>query len=254
MSAQFIQFEGAKLYIETNGDPSHPVLLLWPPGGSTIRVWDHFIPTLERSFHTVRIDVRGYGQSKVEDLHEEQFTFQQYARDAYHVLDRLGHSTVHVWSQSWGTRAAIVFCTMNRDIVLSAALYAANLDLPDVAAQRQGTKQAAEERQSLGIQSAPAPTGFNEHVNPDAARLTASALRKVELGDVIDDLTMPALIGTGNRDPNLTSSRRIAARLAKAHLVEFEHVGHNAILEHPDLAIQTFLDFHASLSTSRVST
>ena len=64
----------------------------------------------------------------------------------------------------------------------SAALYAANLDLPNVKAQRQGTKDAADEREALGIKAASPPIGFNQHQDPTAAELTASALlRKFEL-------------------------------------------------------------------------
>ena len=129
----------------------------------------------------------------------------------------------------------------------SAALYAANLGLPDVTAQRQGTKDAAKERQARGIEAASSPAGFNEHQDAKAALLTASALRKTNLTDVIDQLTMPVLIGTGRYDPNLVSSRDIASRLNDARLVEFEHVGHNAILEHPGLALNTFLEFQNSL-------
>ena len=248
MTTHSFRSEGANLHVETDGDPSLPSLLLWPPGSSTVRVWDHLIPELVTRFHVIRIDVRGYGKSEPDHLDEAQFTFDQYARDACFVLDQLNIRSTHVWSQSWGTRAAIVFCARNQTYVESAALYAANLDLPDVAAQRQGTKDAADERKSLGIVSAPPPTGFNEHRNTGAAQLAAGALRKIQLVDVIDELTMPVLIGTGSHDPNLTSSRAIATRLDNAQLIEFEHVGHNAILEHPALALSAFFEFHETLS------
>ena len=169
MTTHSIRFEGANLHVETDGDSSHHALLLWPPGSSTLRVWDHLIPELATRFHVIRIDVRGYGKSEPDHLDEAQFTFHQYARDARFVLDQLNIEATHVWSQSWGTRAAIVFCAKNQAYVKSAALYAANLDLPDVAAQRRGTKDAADERNSLGIVSAPPPTGFNEHRSTRAA-------------------------------------------------------------------------------------
>ena len=247
MTTHLIRFESAHLHVETDGAPEQPSLLLWPPGSSTVRVWDHLIPKLSDLFFVVRIDIRGYGQSEVDELSEAQFTFDQYARDALFVLTELNIQATHVWSQSWGTRAAIVFCARNRHFVKSASLYAANLGLPDVAAQRLGTKQAADERASRGIEVTSPPTGFNQHRDAQAARLTASALRKFDLDGVIDELTMPILIGTGSHDPNLTSSRDIAARLNNARLVEFQHVGHNAILEHPELAIDTFLEFQDSL-------
>ena len=60
---------------------------------------------------------------------------------------------------------------------------------------------------------------------------------------------MPVLIGTGSHDPNLVSSRVIAATAPNAKLAVLRNVGHNGILEHPELALSTFLDFHDSLGT-----
>ena len=79
------------------------------------------------------------------------------------------------------------------------------------------------------------------------AKATAAA-GKYELKSVIDRLTMPVLIGTGSHDPNLASSRVIAETAPNARLVVLDTVGHNGILEHPELALQTFLDFHDALA------
>jgi len=57
------------------------------------------------------------------------------------------------------------------------------------------------------------------------------------------------LIGTGSHDPNLVSSRVIAATAANAKRVVPENVGHNSMWEYPGLALQTFLDFNESLET-----
>ena len=244
MPSHSFNYKGAKLYVEVDGNDVQPALLLYGPGSSNVRVWDHLINALTPHFHTVRIDVRGYGKSIVENLREDQFTLEQYAENASYVLATLGIDKTHIWSQSWGTRAAIVFCALNFDKVETAALYAANLGLPDVSAQRRGTKEAAEARRAASIDDSPTPDGFQVHEMPDAALLTATALRKINLQDFVDRLTMPLLIGTGSHDPNLVSSREIAQRLHHARLVEFELVGHNAILEHPALALSTFLGFH----------
>ena len=91
------------------------------------------------------------------------------------------------------------------------------------------------------------PVGINDHQHPDAVGKAMAALRKFHLGSVVDRLTMPVLIGTGSHDPNLASSRVIAETAPNARLAVLEAVGHNGILEHPELALQTFLDFHDSL-------
>ena len=60
---------------------------------------------------------------------------------------------------------------------------------------------------------------------------------------------MPILIGTGSHDPNLVSGRVIAETAPNVRLAVLDAVGHNGILEHPELALRTFLDFHDALAT-----
>lgn len=243
-----IAVDGATLYVEVDGPESNPALLLWPPGRCTLRVWDHLVGRLTPRFQTVRIDIRGLGRSSAAANPDTQYTFEQYARDACDVLDSLGRERCHVWSQSWGSRPATVFCAYHPERVISAALYAANVDLPDVQAQREGTKRAAELRREAGIESQPVPVGINDHLHPDEVGKAMAALRKFRLASVVDRLTMPVLIGTGSHDPNLASSRVIAETAPNAKLAVLEAVGHNGILEHPELALRTFLDFHDSLT------
>ena len=245
-----VEVKGATLHVEVDGSESSPALLLWPPGRCTVRVWDHLVPRLAEQFRVVRIDIRGYGQSSPAADPDTQYTFEQYAEDACAVLDHLGVDRCHVWSQSWGSRPAIVFSAFNPDRVISAALFAANTDQPDVPAQQKGSKVAAEQRRKLGIESTPAPAGTGDHQNPEAVSAATQVLRKFDLASVIERLTMPVLIGTGSHDPNLVSSRVIAATAPNAKLVVLEGVGHNGMLEHPDLAMRTFLEFHESLKES----
>lgn len=246
-----IRADGATLYVEVDGPESNPALLLWPPGGCTLRVWDHLVGRLTSRFQTVRIDIRGLGRSSAAADPDAQYTFEQYARDACVVLDDLGRQRCHVWSQSWGSRPAIAFCATYPERVISAALYAANVDLPDVQAQRQGTRRAAELRREAGIESQPTPAGINDHQHPDEVGKAMAALRKYDLASVVDQLTMPVLIGTGSHDPNLVSSRVIAETAPDARLAVLDAVGHNGILEHPELALRTFLDFHDALAAGR---
>ena len=244
-----ITVDGATLYVEVDGSDSSPALLLWPPGRCTLRVWDHLVPRLTARFQTIRIDVRGLGRSSPAANPEAQYTLEQYARDACDVLDHLGRQRCHVWSQSWGSRAAIAFCATYPQRVISAALYAANVDPADVPAQREGTKRAAELRARAGIASQPAPVGIVDHRNPDEVGKATAAAGKYDLKSAIGRLTMPVLIGTGSHDPNLFSSRVIAATAPNARLAVLDTVGHNGILEYPELALQTFLDFHDALTT-----
>ena len=212
-------------------------------------MWDHLVPRLIDRFRIVRVDIRGLGRSSPAADPETQYTFEQYAKDARDVLDQLGIERCHVWSQSWGSRPAMVFCAFHSDRVISAALYAANTDQPDMPAQQEGSRRAALQRREAGIESSPPPKGFNEHPHPEAAGQATQALRKFRLATVVNKLTMPVLIGTGSHDPNLVSSRVIAATAPNAKLAVLDCVGHNSMLEHPELALGTFLEFHDGLGT-----
>ena len=244
-----VEVEGATLHVEIDGDENNPALLLWPPGTCTVRTWDHLVPRLTERFRVVRIDIRGLGESSPAADPETQYTFERYAQDACDVLDHLEIERCHVWSQSWGSRPAMVFCAFNPDRVISAALYAANTDPADVAAQRTGTRQAAELRREAGIEPSPIPAGITAHRHPDEVAPATQAARKFDLSTVVGKLAMPVLIGTGSHDPNLVSSRVIAANAPNAKLAVLENTGHNGMLEHPELALSTFLEFHDSLGT-----
>lgn len=248
-SAMKVKVDGATLHVEVDGDEGNPALLLWPPGTCTVRTWDHLVPRLAERFLVVRIDIRGFGESSPTADPETQYTFERYAQDACDVLDRLGIERCHVWSQSWGSRPAMVFCAFNPDRVITAALYAANTDRADVAAQRAGTRRAAELRRAAGIETSPVPRGITEHRYPDEVGEAMQAGRKFDLTKVVGKLAMPVLIGTGSHDPNLVSSRVIAANAPNAQLAVLQDVGHNGMLEHPELALATFLEFHDALGT-----
>ena len=249
MSSFNLEVEGATLYGKVEGSESHPALLLWPPGSCNLRVWDHLIPDLCARFRVIRVDIRGYGQSVVTDDRDECFTFEQYAEDACTVLDYLNIDQCHSWSQSWGSRPAMVFAANHANRVISTALYAANVDLPNVAAQREGTRLAAKLRKEKGIQAIDLSDEIQLHLDQDSVSRTSAALRKFQLSECVPKLHLPVLIATGSHDPNLISSRVIAAQAPNARLVVLDAVGHNGILEHPKLALNTFLDFHDELCT-----
>ena len=249
MTAMNVTVTGASLYVEIEGPEALPALFLWQPGSCNLRVWDQLVPKLLSRFRVIRVDLRGLGESSAAEEPDTQYTFEQYAEDACKVLDHVGVSTCHVWSQSWGSRPAMAFSALNPNRVVSAALYAANVDMPDVKAQREGSKLAADKRRAEGITATPTPEGFQIHQSPDAAQEAMKAMRKFVLADVVGKLSMPILIATGEYDPNLTSSRAIAESAENIELVELKNVGHNSILEHPNLALETFLRFHDSMDS-----
>ncbi len=239
---------GATLHVESDGKKGAPALLLWPGGSCTTRMWDHVIPELAERFQVLRFDIRGVGKSSPAEDPEAQYTFEQYAEDAVRVLDHFEIDRCHVWSMAWGTRAAIAFCSLYPDRVISAALFEANTGMPDVKAQQEGQKAAREKQRTAGIEPFELPEGFHDHDTPESVPMAMGALRKFDLAAALSKLTMPALIATGDHDPNLPSSREVAATLPDARLVVFENVGHGSVLQRPDLTSRTFLEFQDSLT------
>ena len=232
-----------------DGVATKPALLLWQPGRCNVHVWDHLVTALIRRFRVIRMDLRGMGASPPTQRPDSEYTFEQYAADACSVLDHFEIEKTHLWSQSWGTRPAIAFAITYPLRVGSAAFYAANTGTPDVPAQRHGTEEAAKLRAKEGIAEPELEADFIHHWDPQAAAQAQAAMRRFDLENALGSLTMPILIGTGSHDPNLVSSRKIAAQVASAKLVELANVGHNAIIEYPELALSTFLEFHDTLKT-----
>ena len=52
-----LEFDGAKLNFEIQGDPSSPPLVLWHGAGCTLRMWDIVLNNLKDKFFCVAIDI-----------------------------------------------------------------------------------------------------------------------------------------------------------------------------------------------------
>ena len=246
-----MQFEAeeATLNYETSGDSSNPALLLWHGAGCTLRMWDTALNILQDKFFCIAFDIRGAGQSTSSVEPSSQFTFEQYSKDINLILKKLDIDRFHLWSMAWGTRAAIAYCSLNPKKVISAVFSDASIGVADVEAQKEGLKKALLAQEELGIPRFDLPQGWNEHCNPKTAQLSLSAAAKFNLSDVLDHLKIPILVMTGDHDPNLQSSKDISERLPSANLKILEGVGHGSVLQRPDLAVDNFVEFHASLGS-----
>ena len=245
-----IEAEGATLNYEISGDSSNPALVLWHGAGCTLRMWDTALKGLKDSFFCIAFDIRGAGQSPVNSKLSDQFTFEQYSEDVNLILKELDIKKLHVWSMAWGTRAAIAYCSLNPEKVLSAVFSDASIGKADVTAQKEGLKRALSIQDKGGVPRFDLPLGWNEHLDSDTAQFSLSAASKFNLSDVIEGLTMPIRIMTGDYDPNLHSSKKILQRLPSAELKILEGVGHGSILQRPDLTVENFIEFHNSLGLS----
>ena len=242
-----LKVDGATLNVEADGATDAPAVLLWHGAWCTLRMWDHVAEKLKDRFYLIRFDVRGVGLSSPTADPDTQYTFEQYAEDANHILDAYGVKQCHIWSMAWGTRAALAYCALNPDRVISAALYDASIGKADVEAQREGVKKALALQIEAGIAKFERPEGWNVHQNQDSVPQALSAARKFNLVAAVPNLTMPVLVATGDHDPNLESSKDLVSRAPNARLVVFENVGHGSVMQRPDLTTAAFLEFQDSL-------
>jgi len=245
-----IETEGATLNYETSGDSSNPALVLWHGAGCTLRMWDATLNNLKERFFCIAFDVRGAGQSTSGLEPSGQFTFEQYSKDINLILKELDINKFHLWSMAWGTRAAIAYCSLNLEKVISAVFSDASIGKADISAQKEGLKKALVIQDEAGVSRFDLPLGWNEHINPETAQLSLSAAAKFNLEDAIDDIKIPIMVMTGDHDPNLQSSKEISERLPYTKLKILESVGHGSVLQRPDLTVDNFIEFHNSLGLS----
>ncbi len=237
---------GATLQLEVSGPADAPAVLLWHGAWCTLRMWDQAVARIEDQFRCLRFDVRGVGRSSP-SADPGRYSLEQYAADAVSILDALGIERCHVWSMAWGSRAALAFVSLHPERVISAALFDASIGVADVEAQKAGARAALEKQLAQGIERFERPEGWNTHAHPDEVPKALAAAGSFDLPTAASRLAVPALVATGDHDPNLESSRELVDRATKAELVVLENVGHGSVLQRPDLAVATFLAFQARL-------
>lgn len=239
--------KGAIINYEVEGDSENPTVLLWHGAHCTLRMWDLVVPLIVNQFQVIRFDVRGAGLSTETENPDSEYCFEQYARDANSILAQCGVDQCHVWSMAWGSRAAIAYCSLFPERVISAAFNDGSIGPANVAAQKEGSKKALLLQQQQGIDSFPRPEGWNGHQHPESVIKSLAAAAKFDLTAAVNKLIMPVLVATGDHDPNLESSRNLVSLAPNAQLVVLENVGHGSVLQRPDMTANTFLEFHKSL-------
>ena len=238
-----LEVNGATLHVEVDGPAGAPALLLWNGATCTTHMWDNVVPELAERFRVIRFDVRGTGQSTPAATEEDQFTFEQYSRDAIALLAHFGYKRSLVWSMAWGSRAAVAYAGLHPERVQLLALYDASVGRADVEAQAAGREKALAAQDAADIERVERPPGWNDNRDRETMRTALRASRKTDLPAMLPRITAPTLVSTGDFDPNLESSRRIAREIADARLVIMENVGHGSVLQRPDLATKIFLEF-----------
>ena len=145
---------------------------------------------------------------------------------------------------AWGTRAALAYCSLNGDRILSAVFSDASIASADIKAQRKGMKEAIAKQELMGIDSFDLPEQWNYHLDQKSADLSLTAATRFKLDKVVASIKFPFLVMTGDHDPNLDSSEEIVSASAFGELKVLENVGHGSVLQRPDLTLKEFMEWH----------
>lgn len=106
-----VDVPGARLYYETDGHASQPVLLLIHAGIATLRMWDPIVGSLSASHYVIRFDCRGFGNTTSEDV---EFSNRD---DARSILSHLGVERATIIGASRGGQIAIDIALETPDTV-----------------------------------------------------------------------------------------------------------------------------------------
>lgn len=122
---------GINLYYETHGDANNPPLLLLHGLGSSARDWEYQIPTFTEQYYVIATDQRGFGRS---EKPKGLYAIEQFADDAFAVMDYLGFDAFHLLGYSMGGAVAyqMVVSDINRvkRLVIVNSLPSFSLDRP----------------------------------------------------------------------------------------------------------------------------
>lgn len=242
MAARSVPVDGATIHVELDGDPGAPPILLFSGAACNSGMWTPVLPLLTPSFRVIRHDVRGAGRSPVDA--GAQLGLDRFADDAAAVLDDLGVTRAVVWGMAFGSRVALAFAFRHPQRVKALALYDASVEAPDVGAQREGAAEAKRRRAELGIPEVDRDRGWFLHDDDATVRAGLAAVYEdPDHSRYAAGADMPVLVATGEFDPNLAASRRLAAMIPGSDMVVLPAVGHGSVMQRPDLCHEVLMSF-----------
>lgn len=262
-TSSFAPVNGGQLYYESKGN-GHPLLLLHA-GIADSRMWDAQFDTFAEHFHTIRFDLRGFGQTKLSAGH---FAYHE---DVIALLDHLGIAQAHLVGISFGGLIALDTALAYPDRVTRLVLGA-----PSVSGSPPSERVRTfwtEEDEMLEKGDIDGATELNirlwvdgPHRTPDQVPHHVREQIRIMQRDAFlisepDDLTQeglepPALdrlaevnvptlviIGTLDLEEKLVLTDRLVAELADAQKVVIPDVAHMMSMETPEVFNAAVLGF-----------
>lgn len=210
--------DGCSIFYRFDGDEGQPVVMLSNSLGSTHEMWQPQMAALTERYRVLRYDNRGHGQSEAPP---SPYTIDRIATDARELITELGVGPVFWCGVSMGGMVGM-WLGANAPELLKRAVLANTAPLigpPDIWNQRLAMieSQGMDALSKVVIQRWLTPLYAAEH--PDtAARLTAmiantppqgyagtaSAIRDMDLRDLLPRIPVPVLVIAGSQDQATT--------------------------------------------------
>lgn len=129
----FVNRDGAKLHYEvhdyTDSWKNAPTLILQHGYGRSGKFWFNLIPYLSRHYKIVCPDLRGLGQSTVDDL--ATISIDNYVSDVIAIADHLGLESFHYAGESLGGIIGYPLSAGHKNRVRTLTLFSAPLFVPE---------------------------------------------------------------------------------------------------------------------------
>ena len=238
-----IDLNGNQLAYERRGQGTPLVLVHGFPLDH--HLWDDVAPLLEDTFDLILPDLRGFGESEIENL---PASLDDYAADIAGLLDQLGIRKAAIAGHSMGGYIALAFTRLYPERVDGLALVASQV-LADAPERKEGRYKSAADVAENGIGSVvesmtPKFTpdkrlqsharASMERQQPAAyiAALKAMAERR-DSTPLLSTLQVPVVVVHGDADAlvPIDRAREVKTALPQAHLVEISGAGHMPMIE-----------------------
>lgn len=258
---QFLAVDDARIAYDVTG--SGPAVLLLHAGLGDRTMWDAQVPALADAFTVIRMDARGFGETR-----KPPVAYSPVA-DVLAVLDHLGVETAHVIGVSMGSQTAIDLAVAAPERVASLVAAGARTGVPVSAELRAGWDHVNELYEAGDIEGAneyelrmwvDGPGRSPEMIDPafrERVRAMNGALlvRDDYEGDEIEldppaaerlgEITAPTLIVYGDQDiaDVQQAGPPLAQAIPGARLVVMPNVSHLPQMEQPEAFNEMVLEF-----------
>lgn len=250
----------AELFVQQSGE-GEPLILIHGLGMSSA-LWIHQMPIFSQQFHTVAVDLRGFGQSSRPDR-AGAYAIDILTEDIAELIRQLELERCHVLGTSMGgfigQALALAHPNLCRSLILCHT--APRMSIPaDVLARRVEAlgNMPLEKYAEIVIEQA-CSTDASQELRTWVAglivrndkrtytRVMTEGLRDFDVSAEIGKIRIPTLVITGEHDQVLPKDggEEIARLIPGAMLVEIEGVGHLGYAEKPaefNNAVLSFLN------------